>query len=88
MVKRYFLFCASALRAICDATNLTQRARRQFAQWSGAETVAVWVNTPFEECLRRKANRPRVVPENVIQRMAKNLTPTHIFEGFARVIEV
>ena len=73
---------------ICDATNLTQRTRKQFAQWPGAKTVAVWVNTPLEECLRRNANRSRIVPENVIQRMAKNLTPPHIFEGFAQVIEV
>ena len=73
---------------IFDATNVSRKARKGVLKATpGAEHVAVFVNTPFEECVKRNRSRVRVVPNEVLERMHKNLVPPTVEEGFAEVIE-
>ena len=71
---------------VYDATNLTPRTRKLFldsiADVPRCKKVAVVVMTPLEECIRRNSLRNRVVPENVIRRMAESFVEPRMDEGF------
>ena len=43
---------------------------------------------PLAVCLERNRGRPRVVPGDVVERMAAKLRPPTVEEGFARVTVV
>ena len=71
-----------------DATALTIQERRcwiRFAELHACEIEALFFDTPLEECLRRNSNRPRVVPQSALARMAARLQPPTVKEGFRRV---
>ena len=71
-----------------DATNLTPRERRPYlaiAQKRGCTAEAVFFDLPVEVCRQRNLSRARVVPEDVLLRMAERLTPPTPAEGFARI---
>jgi predicted kinase len=71
-----------------DATNLTPRERRPYiktAQMFGAVAEALYFDVPLEECQRRNRMRERVVPAEVMERMAGKLVEPSTAEGFARV---
>lgn len=74
-----------------DATNTTVFSRRRLLQrlscYAG-ECVAVYFNVPLEVCKRRNAQRSRVVPDSVIDRMHNKLTKPTKNEGFSCVLEV
>lgn len=75
--------------AIFDATNLQRKYRKKiFQMFPNAYHVAIFVNTPVDVCKERNAKRDRVVPETVIDRMASNLNPPTIAEGFKEIIEI
>ena len=75
--------------AIFDATNLRRKYRKKiFQMFPKAYHVAVFVNTSIEVCKERNAERDRVVPEMVIDRMASNLNAPTIAEGFKKIIEI
>jgi predicted kinase len=98
--KRVFAMKRSLLRhrlqlkrpvTYLDATHLTRSERRPYLKLAAlydATIEAVFFDVPLDECQRRNRNRDRVVPELVIERMAKRLEPPSIEEGFARVIVV
>ncbi len=71
-----------------DATNLTPYERRPYFQlakkFDGA-MEAVFFDVPAEECIRRNHTRPRIVPAEVIRKMAERLEPPTRQEGFSRV---
>jgi predicted kinase len=74
-----------------DATNLTPYERRPYfrlADRFDAEMEAVFFDVPAAECIRRNLQRSRVVPEDVIQKMAKRLVAPDPTEGFSRVSRV
>ncbi|MBS1835228.1 MAG: AAA family ATPase [Acidobacteria bacterium] len=74
-----------------DATNLTVANRKQFFQWAaewGCVVDALYFDTPVEVCQERNRKRNRVVPEDVIARMASLLDPPTEAEGFRRVTTV
>ena len=74
-----------------DATNLSPRERRQWihmAKSLGYEVHAVFFDVPLEVCLERNRRRDRVVPEDVMRRMAAKLRPPKFEEGFAKVVMV
>ena len=48
----------------------------------------MYVSTDVEECKRRNAQRERVVPIEVIERMASKLVVPTVEEGFDAVIEI
>ena len=88
---RYLLRRRLALRrpvTYLDATHLTVRERRPYVkmgQLYGCAVEAVFFDVPLEVCRERNRGRRRVVPEDVLERMAAKLTPPTIEEGFSAV---
>ena len=78
--------------AVIDATNVNkfERARvlENFKDIGGLIRVAVYVNTPLEECIIRNGSRSRVVPENVIRDFYSRLESPVKEEGFNSIVEV
>jgi predicted kinase len=71
-----------------DATNLTPKSRRDYIKLADrfdCEIEAVFFDVPAEECMRRNRGRQRIVPDEVIRKMAKELVPPTVAEGFSRV---
>ena len=74
-----------------DATNLSPRERRQWihmARGFGYEVHAVFFDVPLEVCLERNRRRDRIVPEDVMRRMAAKLRPPKFEEGFSKIVMV
>lgn len=84
-----------------DATNLTGYFRRPFLQIArefGCVAEALYFDVPLEVCLERNRKREnvlagtaragRVVPEDVVRRMARRVEPPTQEEGFSRIVVV
>jgi predicted kinase len=74
-----------------DATNLSPRERRgwiKMAQEFGYEVHAVFFDVPVEVCAERNLRRGRMVPDDVMQRMAGKLRPPTFEEGFTKITVV
>jgi predicted kinase len=74
--------------AIMDATNLNYKKRMSFlAELKNipCEKICFFVATPYEECLRRNANRDRKVPEHVIKRMYYSIDIPWYYEGWDNI---
>ena len=74
-----------------DATNLTPHDRHtwiKLAKDYGYEVQAVFFDVPVEVCLERNQKRARVVPEDVMRRMAGKLRPPTFEEGFSKITVV
>ncbi|HVO82732.1 MAG TPA: AAA family ATPase [Terriglobales bacterium] len=74
-----------------DATNLTPHERHSWIKLAkdfGYEVQAVFFDVPVEVCLERNQRRQRVVPEDVMRRMAAKLRPPTFEEGFAKITVV
>ena len=74
-----------------DATNLTPQERQHWiklARDHGYEVHAVFFDVPLEVCIERHQRRDRVVPEDVMRRMAAKLKPPAFEEGFAKITVV
>ena len=71
-----------------DATNLTPGDRRAYikiAELYGAEPEALFFDTPVDVCVERNRKRQRVVPEDVIHKLAAKLRSPTIAEGFKKI---
>jgi len=71
-----------------DATHLTPRERRPYiktGQLYGCSVEALYFDVPLEVCRRRNQERSRVVPDDVLQKMAEKLVPPTEEEGFSAV---
>jgi predicted kinase len=92
---------AGAQTTYIDATNLSRYFRRSFLQIArefGCATEALYFDVPLEVCLDRNRKRgralagsardARVVPEDVLRRMARRLEPPTREEGFSRIVVV
>jgi predicted kinase len=92
---------AGAQTTHIDATNLSRYFRRSFLQIArefGCATEALYFDVPLEVCLERNRKRrsglagsardARVVPEDVLRRMARRLEPPTREEGFSRIMVV
>jgi len=92
---------AGAETTYIDATNLTRFFRRPFLQIArefGCAAEALYFDVPLEVCLERNRNRKnvrsgpardsRVVPEDVLRRMARRVEPPTPEEGFSRIVRV
>lgn len=76
------------LNVIFDATNCGRANRHAVLKElkdHAREVNAIFFNTSKAECKRRNAARERVVPDEVIDRMAERLTVPTKEEGFNRV---
>lgn len=74
-----------------DATHLTRWERRPYlklAEIYGCDAEAIFFDVPLEVCRERNRRRNRVVPDEVMERMAAKLVPPTVEEGFARVTVV
>lgn len=79
---------------IYDATNCQRTWRldllAKLAKYKNIDWVALYVQTPLEQCQLRNQKRQRPVPESVIINMAQclELYPPTISEGFAAVYAI
>ncbi|PYX78029.1 MAG: polynucleotide kinase, partial [Acidobacteria bacterium] len=74
-----------------DATNLSPKERKQWIQMArslGYEVQAVFFDVPLEVCLERNRRRERMVPEDVMHRMATKLRAPTFEEGFSKIVVV
>jgi predicted kinase len=74
-----------------DATNLTPQERQHWIKLAkdyNYEVHAVFFDVPLEVCVERHNRRDRVVPEDVMRRMAAKLKPPSFDEGFAKITVV
>jgi predicted kinase len=74
-----------------DATNLSPKERRHWIQMArdfGYEVHAVFFDVPLEVCLERNRRRERVVPEDIMHRMAAKLRAPRFEEGFSKITVV
>ena len=73
-----------------DATHLTRWERRPYVRLArkyGCKLEAIFFDVPVEICIRRNKRRARVVPEEVIRRMAGLMEAPAVGEGFSRIIK-
>ena len=74
-----------------DATNLSTHDRQGWIKMAhdfGYEVHGVYFDVPVEVCMERNQRRARVVPEDVMRRMASKLRPPSFEEGFAKLTVV
>lgn len=74
-----------------DATHLAPWERRPYleiAKLHGCDVEALFFDEPLELCLERNAGRPRVVPVEVMHKMAQRLQPPSLEEGFSRIVVI
>jgi predicted kinase len=74
-----------------DTTNLTAHDRHgwvKLAKDYGYEVQAVFFDVPLEVCLERNQKRKRIVPDDVMRRMAGKLKPPAFEEGFSKITVV
>ncbi len=74
-----------------DATNLTPQERQHWIKLAkdyNYEVHAVFFDVPLEVCVDRHQRRDRVVPEDIMRRMAAKLKPPSFEEGFAKITVV
>jgi predicted kinase len=74
-----------------DATNLAPKEREHWIKLAkdyNYEVHALFFDVPLEVCIERHQRRDRVVPEEVMRRMAAKLKPPTFDEGFAKITVV
>jgi predicted kinase len=74
-----------------DATNLTPHDRQSWIKLAkdfGYEVQAVFFDVPLEVCLERNHRRPRIVSDDVMQKMSAKLKPPTFDEGFSKITVV
>jgi predicted kinase len=74
-----------------DATNLTPQERQHWIKLAkdyNYEVHAVFFDVPLEVCVERHQRRDRVVPEDIMRRMAAKLKAPSFAEGFAKITVV
>jgi len=74
-----------------DATNLTPQERQHWIKLAkdfGYEVHAVFFDVPLEVCIERHHRRDRLVPEDVMRKMAEKLKAPTFDEGFAKITVV
>jgi len=74
-----------------DATNLTPQERQHWIKLAKDyqyEVHAVFFDVPLDVCIERHQRRDRVVPEDVMRRMAAKLKAPAFEEGFAKITVV
>jgi predicted kinase len=74
-----------------DATNLTPQERQNWIKLAkdfGYEVHAVFFDVQLELCIQRHQRRDRLVPEDVMRKMAAKLKAPTFDEGFAKITVV
>jgi predicted kinase len=71
-----------------DATNLSPQERAPYVgigKSYGCDVEALFFAVPFAVCRERNRKRQRVVPDDVMVKMAAKLVPPSASEGFDRI---
>jgi predicted kinase len=74
-----------------DATNLTPQERQHWIKLAkdyNYEVHAVFFDVPLEVCIERHQRRDRVIPEDIMRRMAAKFKAPSFGEGFAKITVV
>jgi len=74
-----------------DATNLTPQERAHWIKLAkdyNYEVQAVFFDVPLEVCIERHQRRDRVVPEDIMRRMAGKMKAPSFEEGFTKITVV
>jgi predicted kinase len=74
-----------------DATHLTRWERKPYAilaQRHGCRLEALFFDVPVEICIQRNQARERVVPEEAIRKMARQMIAPSREEGFAKITRI
>jgi len=74
-----------------DATNLTPQERQHWIKLAkdfGYEVQAVFFDVPLEVCIERHQRRDRIVPEDIMRKMASKLKAPTFEEGFSKITVV
>ena len=74
-----------------DATNLTSHERHNWIKLAkdfNYDVQAVFFDVAMDVCMERNQRRQRVVPEDVMRRMASKLRPPTFEEGFSKITVV
>ena len=85
--KRVHALLAEGKDVIYDATNLSRKRRKNFIKELPAdvEKIAVVAATELDIILKQNSERTRVVPEEVIMRMFKQMTLPRHDEGWDKI---
>ena len=82
----------AGINVIYDATNLEAKYRKQILdeikKIEGVETICLVFDVPLDLCIRRAAERDRVVPEAVIRRMHSKMDWPLYKEGWDYICTV
>jgi predicted kinase len=74
-----------------DATHLTPWERKPYVILSrryGCSLEALFFDVPVEICIARNQARDRVVPEEAIRKMARQMIAPSLEEGFAEITRI
>jgi predicted kinase len=74
-----------------DATNLTPHDRHSWIKLAkdyGYDVQGLYFDVPVEVCLERNQKRDRVVPEDIMRKMAGKLKAPTFEEGFSKITVV
>jgi predicted kinase len=74
-----------------DATNLTPHDRHSWIKLAkdyGYDVQGVFFDVPLDVCMERHQRRGRVVPEDIMRKMASKLKPPTFEEGFSKITVV
>ncbi len=74
-----------------DATNLTPQDRQSWIKLAkdyGYDVQGVFFDVPLEVCMERHERRGRLVPEEIMRRMAGKLKAPTFGEGFSKITVV
>ena len=74
-----------------DATNLNPHERHgwiKLAKDYGYDVQGLFFDVPLEVCMERHTRRGRVVPEDIMRKMAAKLKPPTFEEGFSKITVV
>jgi predicted kinase len=91
--RQFLLPVVAALQegksVVMDSTHLRESGRRSILQSVRnirCRKVCVFMDTPFDECLRRNANRMAVVPVVMVNSMYRSLQPPTLEEGWDEIL--
>ena len=89
--RRALIAVGEGKDVIFDCTNLSISARRKrimFGKLNHCKVIGIYINTPFEECLKRNASRERQLTTKRMHEVYADLVEPSKDEGFDELIIV
>jgi predicted kinase len=89
--KRVISSLENGKSCVYDATSVSKGSRTdiiKLVKGIPCKKVCIFVDTPFDICKERNANRTRTVHEQAMQKMINNLVPPSKDEGWDKIYEI